>query len=804
MTESAPTGINGIWNNAVSAIVRPDLRLTVTHYWWQEWLPLLGMDRWLLVTGLRWIYTTRVPLEESRRHHEITLEFTLPALAKIFGTSVYILSRLLKSEPIEGTKHRRLSIPESPKDPAEAQQAELLRLFIPRLCYTAERINGETKRTGMKLTLILDDMPVPDDLVQVQNQETSFCGVQNQDIRFSASSLIGGVQNQETSFCGGGAKPNNSVLHAQNLNTAPDVVGVKKNNNPPDKAISIRAISELSSARELHLKPRQCSDLAVLAADFDMAARLAGSTGLDWVLKAMLDVDSDVTSPRRYIKGILERWAAAKQPAPEVEQVNLTGFASETGFPFENLLENFIWAYVTTSVPSIGPDFSVGAILNESHGHLAQDIKQGVLSATEWHRAAQRFINVPEETWHGLLLLLAENVIPAPPATLEELLAQLLNCIYRENGKSLTWAAQQHDLTEIMATLAQRTPYQEFVRRFAPQIPTELRQELLDLYVTADQVESLRGHMKNANSVNLLRSWISFLAPVIRQNRTSLFIGEMIFVIGEALTAGIMPPRITGKHWNEIYPAKGGPVLAACWLAIDTGQLELTETALAALSNLTEMYGYAKVWQVLRNQIAGFCVDYQQRGIKIRPAFMVQQAETFIRLELRPSLSSRGLSQETLFQADPDENSGEIPSENLPSAVREVLLPSTGELPAVILEGFRGTYNRFPTPAEAAALQSHYAKQSNPAVWMHAFQQAALSGGTKIPTLRYILKVVDSGNDGSEPRPAASPGSGDGFVSNPSRRQGRSARNDPSGMRPLVRREDMPEVPEEEPLPPLN
>ena len=154
----------GLWQNGTNAVIRPDRQVAVAEYWWRKWLPLLGMERWMLVTVLRWLYAQAVDLDAPRQA-AVTLEFKVPELAEALGMSVKTVYRLLDSEPIEDEKPwRRLALPKRARAPEEERRrTELLRLFIPRLRYTAERRDGVTRRTGMMVELVLDVLPAPED-----------------------------------------------------------------------------------------------------------------------------------------------------------------------------------------------------------------------------------------------------------------------------------------------------------------------------------------------------------------------------------------------------------------------------------------------------------------------------------------------------------------------------------------------------------------------------------------------------------------------------------------------------------------
>ncbi len=135
-----------------SAIVQPDRQIAATIYFLDRWLPRLGALRWALVLLLRRL-CREAPLNPDGTRR---IETNRRELAELLGVSTDTISRLLKSIPLEGHPPWRVISPQN-------KQAEYLALFIPRLRYRAECINGVTRRTGLVLDILVEDPLTPDD-----------------------------------------------------------------------------------------------------------------------------------------------------------------------------------------------------------------------------------------------------------------------------------------------------------------------------------------------------------------------------------------------------------------------------------------------------------------------------------------------------------------------------------------------------------------------------------------------------------------------------------------------------------------
>ncbi len=89
-----------------------------------------------------------------------------------------------------------------------------------------------------------------------------------------------------------------------------------------------QSLQQSAWERGLDLDQPTVRDLARLAVDFEAAATRQGSSGLVWTLEALRRVDSQVESPARYVRAILENWkqrgcdapCAVSSPCPELPQ----------------------------------------------------------------------------------------------------------------------------------------------------------------------------------------------------------------------------------------------------------------------------------------------------------------------------------------------------------------------------------------------------------------------------------------------------------------------------------------------------
>lgn len=742
--------ITGNWQTPQAAITRPDLRLTITQYWWQEWLPLLGYERWHLVTGLRYLFSLSVGLGIDNPG-EITIQGTLPNLAQDLGMTEKTLARLLRNEAVPGQKYRQLALPVAPKGgDEEVRQTELLRLFIPRLGYTSTYREGKTRRTGLSITLVLDELPVPAHLAAIsqtaQNPVMGFHGAQNPITGRSTPShiptpkntilpLFDGAQNPIMGF-DGAQNPIMEVLDDDDITTTTKL-----------------AIEGLISQRGLKITARQVVDLVNLAHDFTAPAQLKGETGLAWVLAALQKVDSEVRQPVRYVRKILAQQASAM---PQVTPGDLTAFALATGLPFEvATVAGFIERYARRNVSLQAGQDVVQEILTVPDAELAQEVRRAALALAAWYKNARMQVQLPDdETWAALALLLADTSIPAPARTPENLVAQVFQCAYQQ---AIPWGIAQYAPAAILEAIAQRIPYHDLMVAFSPQIPAPTHATLRELLLSELEIADIATALQDAQSFALLQSWVAFVGPLLRHTRDPLLDHETPLLLKAALSALVEPPKTSAQHWQPVYPINASVSFAAAWLVVVTQSPAITQRALEQLVATVDEFGPVRVWACLRQQIQPLCNDYRTRAVAIRPADMVQRLREFLVVDVPAPVG-----------AEVAHNKG------------------NGCVPPAITTLFQDTYGREPTAGEAVQLQQAHALCSALPVWQHAFAQAALSGSAEIPPLRYVLTIVKSGD--SQARPA---------------RAVRVAARKSAGV-PVLQLQDMPPAVDENPLPPLN
>jgi len=136
------------------------------------------------------------------------METSRRELANLLGVSTDTISRLLKSTPLEGHPPWRVISPEN-------KQAKYLALFIPRLRYRAECVNGVTRRTGLVLDVLVEDPLTPDDNTLLDRFMAS-AKQQNATLRPGDAKMqnaaLPGAKQQNAALRPGDAKTQNAAL----------------------------------------------------------------------------------------------------------------------------------------------------------------------------------------------------------------------------------------------------------------------------------------------------------------------------------------------------------------------------------------------------------------------------------------------------------------------------------------------------------------------------------------------------------------------------------------------------------------
>jgi hypothetical protein len=146
----------GVYGDAVAAVLQSERAEIVSHYSIDNWLPELGTERWALVVLVRRLLKDAPSRDDGTRRLDITRE----ELARSLGLKdPDTISRWLKSE----------SIPERPgwrRIEDVDEQAKALRQFIPYIRYRYHREGGVTKKLdGYTLYVRMDDPIAPRDRV---------------------------------------------------------------------------------------------------------------------------------------------------------------------------------------------------------------------------------------------------------------------------------------------------------------------------------------------------------------------------------------------------------------------------------------------------------------------------------------------------------------------------------------------------------------------------------------------------------------------------------------------------------------
>jgi hypothetical protein len=146
----------GVYGDAVAAVLQSERAEIVSHYNIDNWLPELGTERWALVVLVRRLLKDAPSRDDGTRRLDITRE----ELARSLGMKdPDTISRWLKSE----------SIPERPgwrRIEETDDQAKALKQFVPYIRYRYHREGGVTKKLdGYTLYVRMDDPIAPRDRV---------------------------------------------------------------------------------------------------------------------------------------------------------------------------------------------------------------------------------------------------------------------------------------------------------------------------------------------------------------------------------------------------------------------------------------------------------------------------------------------------------------------------------------------------------------------------------------------------------------------------------------------------------------
>ncbi len=204
--DGTPFWLQPVYTDARAAIVQPDRRIDATQYFRDKWLPRLGAVRWTLVLGLRGL-CAEAPLQPDGTRE---VEVTRGALAELLGVDEKTISRILKSEKVEGP-WRILQ--------ADDKQSEYLSLFIPRLRYSVRVMQDSDgverpKRTGYLLHVLMDDPLIPEDevrLPEVAGQRVASQLAVEMGHQATFSSLPRPAVKDKTSLMGSPAKDETSL-----------------------------------------------------------------------------------------------------------------------------------------------------------------------------------------------------------------------------------------------------------------------------------------------------------------------------------------------------------------------------------------------------------------------------------------------------------------------------------------------------------------------------------------------------------------------------------------------------------------
>lgn len=143
--------------------LRPQDTVHVTRYFFQEWFPRLGLQRWLLVLLLREAL--------SRSDQRGLVRITREEVAAFLECSEKTVSDLLRHIPHPTRKGWRTIDPSGPDgEPDPRRQA--LGLFVPRLRYWYEKApdsSAPPKRRGFIVAVSIDDPLTPEDQARMRS-----------------------------------------------------------------------------------------------------------------------------------------------------------------------------------------------------------------------------------------------------------------------------------------------------------------------------------------------------------------------------------------------------------------------------------------------------------------------------------------------------------------------------------------------------------------------------------------------------------------------------------------------------------
>ena len=143
--------------------LRPHDTVHVTQYFFQEWFPRLGLQRWLLVLLLREVLT--------RSDQSGLVRITREEVAAFLECSEKTVSDLLRHIPHPTRKGWRAIDPNRPDGEPDPRR-HALGLFVPRLRYWYEKTPGSNvppKRRGFIIAVSMDDPLTPEDQARMRS-----------------------------------------------------------------------------------------------------------------------------------------------------------------------------------------------------------------------------------------------------------------------------------------------------------------------------------------------------------------------------------------------------------------------------------------------------------------------------------------------------------------------------------------------------------------------------------------------------------------------------------------------------------
>ncbi len=180
--EGEQLALEPVYTTAASAIIRPELNVATSLYSVQNWLPLLGVQRWSLVQVLRCLCV------HSPRRPDGTkwLTTTWKELADLLDVDRRTIGQWLAHEPIPDQKpwHRLV--------PSPGEEIAYLSYFIPRLKYAYVHQDGVTRRQGFVLEILMEDPLVPADralIAQSPQRGDYYTPVKSQNLTLLSESV---------------------------------------------------------------------------------------------------------------------------------------------------------------------------------------------------------------------------------------------------------------------------------------------------------------------------------------------------------------------------------------------------------------------------------------------------------------------------------------------------------------------------------------------------------------------------------------------------------------------------------------